>query len=195
MLEFLEGPVVEQGEDFLVLGLGGIGVRVMVPPRTVAESSGRAAVRLCTYLLFKEDGVEVYGFATQEEREMFVGLLSVPKVGPKLAFKLVAALPPTEFIQALRQGDLSALDQIKGIGRRTAQRVMMELSERLAKIAPPVPTPLGEKETIVLRALTGKALGFTEAEARKALSQLRRECPDAPVEEMIRRALALLSGS
>ena len=99
-----------------------------------------------------------------------------------------------EVVAAIRRGDLSALEQVKGIGRRTAQRIMVELSERLAKVVPATPTPLSEKETVVLRALTSKALGFSEAEARKALELVRKECgPDAPVEEMIRRALQVLS--
>jgi Holliday junction DNA helicase RuvA len=195
MLEFIEGAVVERGEGFLVLGLGGVGLRVTVPPRTVQEWAHAASVRLFTHLAVREDTCEIYGFQTREEREMFVGLLSVPQLGPRIAFRLVAALPPQEFAAAVRRGDLSTLEQVRGIGRRTAQRVVMELSERLAKVAPPVPTPLGEKEGVVLRALTGKALGFSEAEARKALDRLRRECPDAPVEEMIRRALSFLSGT
>ena len=194
MLEYLEGPVVERGEDFLVLGLGGVGIRVTVPSRT-AEAAESALTRLYTHLIVREDTLELYGFATREEREMFAGLLSVPQLGPRLAFRIVAALPPEELASAVRNGDLSALEQVKGIGRRTAQRVMVELAGRLSKIAPPVITPLGEKEQVVLRALTSKALGFSESEARKALDRLRRECPDAPVEEMIRRALSMLSSS
>jgi len=194
MLEYLEGPVVERGEEFLVLGLGGVGIRVAVPPRTV-EAAEPALTRLYTHLIVRDDALELYGFATREEREMFAGLLSVPQLGPRLAFRLVSALPPEELASAVRSGDLSALEQVKGIGRRTAQRVMVELAGRLSKIAAPVPTPLGEKEQVVLRALTSKALGFSESEARKALDQLRRECPQAPVEEMIRRALSILSSS
>jgi Holliday junction DNA helicase RuvA len=192
MLEFLEGPVAERGEDFLVLLLGGVGLRVTVPPRT-AGSADTTLVKLYTQLIVRDDGLELFGFATREEREMFAGLLTVPQLGPKLAFRLVAALPPEELLAAIRNGDLSALEQVKGIGRRTAQRVMVELAGRLAKLAPPVVTPLSEKEQVVLKALTSKALGFSEAEARRALEKLRRECPQAPVEELIRRALVLLS--
>jgi Holliday junction DNA helicase RuvA len=192
MLEFLEGPVAERGEDFLVLLFGGVGLKVTVPPRT-AGSADTTLVKLYTQLIVRDDGLELFGFATREEREMFAGLLTVPQLGPKLAFRLVAALPPEELLAAIRNGDLSALEQVKGIGRRTAQRVMVELAGRLAKLAPPVVTPLSEKEQVVLKALTSKALGFSEAEARRALEKLRRECPQAPVEELIRRALVLLS--
>lgn len=194
MLEFLEGPVTERGEDFLVLLLGGVGLKVTVPPRTVAAATP-PLMKLYTHLIVREEGLELYGFATREEREMFAGLLSVPQLGPRLAFRLVAALPPEELLAAIRAGDLSALEQVKGIGRRTAQRVMVELAGRLSKLAPPVVTPLSEKEQVVLKALTSKALGFSETEARRALEKLRRECPQAPVEELIRRALVLLSGS
>jgi len=194
MLEYVEGPVAEKGEEYLVLSLGGVGLKVTVPPRTVKDTDP-ALVRLFTHLVVREDALELYGFATREEREMFAGLLSVPQLGPRLAFRIVSALPPEELASAVRNGDLSALEQVKGIGRRTAQRVMVELAGRLSKIAPPVITPLGEKEQVVLRALTSKALGFSESEARKALDRLRRECPDAPVEEMIRRALSILSSS
>ena len=192
MFEFLEGEVVAVGEETAVLQVGGVGFRLQVPGRTATRLSG--FVKLYTHLLVSEDELSLYGFATPEERDMFVGLLSVPQLGPRLAFRLVAAMPPEEFAAAIRRGDLSALEQVKGIGHRTAQRIMVELSERLAKVVPAAPTPLSEKETVVLRALTSKALGFSEAEARKALEAIRRECaPDAPVEEMIKRALQILS--
>ncbi len=192
MFEFLEGEVVAKGEETVVLQVGGVGFRLEVPKRTVEELSG--FVKLYTHLVLSEDEFSLYGFATPQERDMFVGLLSVPQLGPRLAFRLVAAMPPEEFAAAIRRGDLSALEQVKGIGRRTAQRIMVELSERLAKVVPAVPTPLSEKETIVLRALTSKALGFSEAEARKALETVRKEfTPDMPVEEMIKRVLQVLS--
>lgn len=194
LLEYLEGPVAERGEDYLVLAVGGVGLRVQVPPRTV-EAADPTLVKLYTHLIVREDSLELYGFSTREEREMFAGLLSVPQLGPRLAFRLVSALPPEGFLAAIRNGDLSALEQVKGIGRRTAQRVLVELAGRLSKLAPPVVTPLGEKEQVVLKALTSKALGFSESEARKAVERLRRECPEASVEEMIRRALGILSGS
>ena len=192
MFEFLEGEVVAKGEETVVLQVGGVGFRIQVPKRTVGGLSG--FVKLYTHLLVGEDELSLYGFATPQERDMFVGLLSVPQLGPRLAFRLVAAMPPEEFAAAIRRGDLSALEQVKGIGRRTAQRIMVELSERLAKVVPAAPTPLSEKETVVLRALTSKALGFSEAEARKALEAVRKEfTPDMPVEEMIRRTLQVLS--
>lgn len=93
----------------------------------------------------------------------------------------------------MRQGDLSALDGVKGIGRRTAQRVMVELSEKLATWAPAGPSPTAEKAQVVVKALTSKVLGFPETEARRAVEKLVRESPDASVEELIRRALTLLA--
>ncbi len=193
MLEFVEGPIVEAGEESLVVALGGLGVRIGVPARTVAELAGSDAAQLFTHLVLREDGIELWGFATREEREMFVALLSVPQVGPKLAFRLVAALPPAELSAAVQRGDLSVLDGVKGIGRRTAQRVMVELSGKLAQWAPSAPSPRQEKAEVVVRALTSKVLGFPEAEARRAVEKLLRESPDASVEELIRRALTLLA--
>lgn len=193
MIEFLFGKVVEVGEEWVVLAVGGVGFRLSVPGRTASGLSPGMEAKLHTHLLLSEDEFSLYGFATPEEREMFVTLLSVPQVGPRLAFKLVAALPPAELVSAIRRGDLSALDSVKGIGRRTAQRVLLELSERVQKWAPPEAPPPTEKEKIVLQALTSKALGFKAEEARKALEAVRRECPDASVEEMLRRALALLA--
>jgi Holliday junction DNA helicase RuvA len=194
LLEYLEGPVAERGEDYLVVALGGVGLRITVPPRT-AQAADPALVKLYTHLIVRDDSLELYGFGSREEREMFVGLLAVPQLGPRLAFRLVAALPPEEFIAAIRAGDLSALEQVKGIGRRTAQRVLVELAGRLSKLAPPATTPLSEKEQVVLKALTSKALGFSEAEVRKALESVRGELTqDMAVEEMIRRVLSVLSG-
>lgn len=195
MIDFLQGKVMELGEESVVLSVNGVGFRLSVPSRTVATLSLGEEAKLYTHLLLSEDEFSLYGFATPEEREMFVTLLSVPQVGPRLAFKLVAALPPVEFVAAIRRGDLSALDAVKGIGRRTAQRVLLELSERVQKWAPEEAPPPSEKEKIVLQALTSKALGFKMEEARRALDLVRKECPDASVEELLRRALSLLAGS
>ena len=195
MIDFLQGKVMELGEESVVLSVNGIGFRLSVPSRTVATLSLGEEAKLYTHLLLSEDEFSLYGFATPEEREMFVTLLSVPQVGPRLAFKLVAALPPAEFVAAIRRGDLSALDAVKGIGRRTAQRVLLELSERVQKWAPEEAPPPSEKEKIVLQALTSKALGFKTEEARRALELVRKECPEASVEELLRRALSLLAGS
>jgi Holliday junction DNA helicase RuvA len=195
MIDFLQGKVMELGEESVVLSVNGVGFRLSVPSRTVATLSLGEEAKLYTHLLLSEDEFSLYGFATPEEREMFVTLLSVPQVGPRLAFKLVAALPPVDFVAAIRRGDLSALDAVKGIGRRTAQRVLLELSERVQKWAPEEAPPPSEKEKIVLQALTSKALGFKMEEARRALELVRKECPDASVEELLRRALSLLAGS
>ena len=195
MIDFLQGKVMELGEESVVLSVNGVGFRLSVPSRTVATLSLGEEAKLYTHLLLSEDEFSLYGFATPEEREMFVTLLSVPQVGPRLAFKLVAALPPVEFVAAIRRGDLSALDAVKGIGRRTAQRVLLELSERVQKWAPEEAPPPSETEKIVLQALTSKALGFKMEEARWALELVRKECPEASVEELLRRALSLLAGS
>jgi Holliday junction DNA helicase RuvA len=195
MIDFLQGKVMELGEESVVLSVNGVGFRLSVPSRTMATLSLGEEAKLYTHLLLSEDEFSLYGFATPEEREMFVTLLSVPQVGPRLAFKLVAALPPVDFVAAIRRGDLSALDAVKGIGRRTAQRVLLELSERVQKWAPEEAPPPSEKEKIVLQALTSKALGFKMEEARRALELVRKECPDASVEELLRRALSLLAGS
>lgn len=193
-MEFLHGRVAEKGEGQLVVALGGLGLKVFVPQRTVDSVSEGEEIHLYTALLAKEEGFELYGFASKEEREMFEALLSVPQVGPRLAFKLVSALPPGQFVAALRRGDLSALDGVKGIGRRTAQRVLLELSERALRWAPAEVPPEAEKEKIVLQALTSKALGFKAEEARRAVELVRKECPEASVEEMLRRALSILAG-
>jgi Holliday junction DNA helicase RuvA len=195
MIDFLQGKVMELGEESVVLSVNGVGFRLSVPSRTVATLSLGEEAKLYTHLLLSEDEFSLYGFATAEEREMFVTLLSVPQVGPRLAFKLVAALPPMEFVSAIRRGDLSALDAVKGIGRRTAQRILLELSERVQKWAPEEAPPPSETEKIVLQALTSKALGFKMEEARRALELVRKECPEASVEELLRRALSLLAGS
>jgi len=192
VVDYVEGAVAERAEEHVILAVGGVGVRVAVPARTVHGWADGETVRLLTHLILRADGVELWGFATREEREMFVALLSVPQVGPKLAFRLVSALPPAELSAAVRRGDLSVLDAVKGIGRRTAQRVMIELSDKLGKWSPAAPSPLGEKAQVVVLALTSKVLGFAEPEARRAVEKLVREVPDASVEELIRRALTLL---
>ena len=180
----LQGQVVDRGPDWLVVQVGGIGLQVTVPPPLAATSREGEEVSLLTYLLVKEGGLALYGFATAKEKEMFEALLGVAGVGPRSALALVSALGAESLAQAIEQGDVDALARAPGVGKKLAGRIVLELRGRLAMPA----LPPDQQE--VLEAL--QALGYSREEAREAL-RLADLSPDAPLEERLRAALSRLA--
>lgn len=199
MIEFINGELVELGSDYVVVETGGLGYRLLIPSSTrdeLGELDLGESVRLFTHLQVREDGFELYGFASAEERELFRLLLAVSGVGPRVALQVLSAMPPVRFRQVVLHGRTEELCQIRGIGRKTAERLILELKERLPQV------PLGEEAAVVrsdsdeeemaFQALT-RSLGFSAAEARRALEKVKADHKGRlPTEEMIKRALELI---
>ena len=183
-----------------MLDVGGVGYRVYTSRKTREElfsarrRDGAASVKLFVHLQVREGDLALYGFSTPEERELFEMLLSVAGIGPKVAISILSAATPRRLQEAILKGSVAELAAIKGIGKRTAQRLIVELKEKVAELPPGAPAvaPLDEREETALRALT-HTLGFRESEARRALERVREEYGDLPTEELIKRALARLS--
>jgi len=182
----LRGVVEESGADWLLVFVGGVGLRVQVPAST-AEALGRQGenVVLHTHLHLREDAVALYGFASAEDLRLFEMLIGVSGVGPRGALSLLSALGAEGLSDAVAAGDVPRLQQVPGIGQKMAARLVLELKGKLVgRAAAAVSTGRDDE---VVAALVG--LGYTQAEAQAAVASVPSD-GSISVEERLRRALA-----
>lgn len=180
----LQGQVAERGPDWLVVQVGGIGLQVTVPPPLASACRPGEEVCLFTHLLVRDNGLSLYGFATAKDKELFEALLGVSGVGPRSALALLSALGAEGLAQAIDQGDAEALARAPGVGRKLAERIVLELRGRLASAA------VTSEQQDLVEAL--QALGYSREEAREALRQVDLPA-DVPLEERLRAALSRLA--
>lgn len=195
MIDFLEGEVVELSENSLVLAANGVGYRVIVSKATVEALRGQTGpVKIFTHLHYTPNDLALYGFATPEERQLFELLISVSGVGPKVAMGILSATTPKYFAEAILQNRRDLLEDLKGVGRKTAERLIVELKEKIAQIpltGEPSLAPATTQEELAIKALT-RSLGFNETEARRAVARAKA-MGATTTEELVKKALALLS--
>ena len=196
MITLIEGTLVEKGEgEAVVLTAGGIGFRVNCSMNTLSllPASGQKCT-LRTYLCVKEDAMELYGFGSREERELFTRLISVSGIGPKSALQILGSMPLSDLRLAILTGDTAALSRAPGIGKKTAQRISLELKDKLTQdaltLGGEVPETVslpaeGAGDAVSEAMLALKSLGYTPQEAANALKGVKAETAD----EMIRMAL------
>lgn len=184
---FVEGQPVSAAADYLVLAVGGLGFRIFVPPSKIEELAAMPLVKLHIHMAVREDSITLYGFASEAELTAFRQLISVSGIGPKLGLAVLSAWEVDQLAQILASGDLKALTTVSGIGTKTAQRISLELKDKLKPASPDESVGL---LTNAEAALLG--LGFRANEVRPVLRGLAREC--SSVEELVRRALARLAG-
>jgi Holliday junction DNA helicase RuvA len=162
----------------LVLDVHGVGYLIQATPSVLGRGGDELTVE--TYLHVREDALQLYGFGSVEERDLFVHLLSVSGVGPKVALAIVSGSPPAELRRAIALDDTARFEAIPGIGKKTAQRVVLELKEKLAAgVVAPAPRDLTARDALV-------ELGYSVPDAERALAEVD---PDLPPEEQIREAL------
>lgn len=192
MIDAIRGEIAHVGSDHVVIDTGSVSYRIDCPSETLRQCGDRRIDQVFVHLIVREDTIQLFGFASPEERELFRKLLTVGQVGPRLALQVLSALPGRALIEAIGNGDVSRLTAVKGIGTKTAQRIVIDLRDKVSALraADAADIFLTESEETALRALTSKALGFSAREARHAIECLRGE--DLPTEELIRRALASL---
>jgi Holliday junction DNA helicase RuvA len=167
----------------LILDVNGVGYLVQATPSVLRRTGDELTVE--TYLHVREDALQLYGFGSGEERDLFVHLLSVNGVGPKVALAIVSGSTPAELRRAIALEDTARFEAIPGIGKKTAQRVVLELKEKLASAADvPEIRSAGQSELVARDALVG--LGYSLAEAERALASVD---PELPPEERVRLAL------
>jgi holliday junction DNA helicase RuvA len=190
MIASLSGTILQVEENSLVVGVGGVGLRVFVP-RTVLEDTGGAgrSIRLHTHLIVREQELSLYGFATLEDRQLFETLLGVNGVGPKVALSILSTLSPELIQGAIAREETAVLQRVPGIGKKTAERLMFQLRDKLDISQISTLSPLvGDADTDVIDILTG--LGFSIVEAQTALQNVPREV--TAVDERLQLALQYL---
>ena len=200
MYAYLNGKVAEKGPNSLVIDVNGVGYLLNVSMNTLQETPPAGeSMKVYTVLSVKEDAMELFGFATQEEKRMFARLLTISGIGPKVALSILGSMPLRDLTLAIVTGDITALSRAPGVGKRTAQRIALELKEKVDESdfssTPGVPasgfTPV--QEDAVQEALAAlQALGYTAAEAAKAVSQVRGQSDSA--NELVRLALRGMAG-
>jgi Holliday junction DNA helicase RuvA len=183
VIAFLEGEVAEKSAGRAVISVGGVGYDVQVPASTLAKLppvGGRA--RLHTRMVVRDDAMTLFGFASADERELFDLLVTVNGVGPKVALSFLSVLSPDAFRRAVRAGDLDALTLVPGVGKKVAQRVVLDLRDKLGGEVVVLEGPLADvREALV-------SLGLSAQEASDAMAALDGDV-DRPVEDLLREAL------
>jgi Holliday junction DNA helicase RuvA len=187
MIARLRGTLVEATPEGLVLDVGGVGYLVAATPSALRKAKGAEEIAVETYLHVREDTMQLYGFAERAERELFVQLLSVNGIGPKVALAIVSGSPAEELKRAIVREDTARFQAIPGIGKKTAERIVLELKEKLAAsvtIAPVGATDETDEHVVARDALV--ELGYSIADAERALAATDA---GASPEERVRQAL------
>ncbi|MCR5297528.1 MAG: Holliday junction branch migration protein RuvA [Clostridiales bacterium] len=202
MYAFIEGEVCEKANGLLVIQAAGVGWLLNCSNNTLLAAPALGEKMRCyTYLSVREDAMELFGFSSREEKEMFLQLTSVSGIGPKTALGLLGSMPLRDLNLAILLGDVNALSRAPGIGKKTAQRIALELKDKVtqADVSAPAaggavpsaaPALSADAVTEAIEALI--ALGYSSTEARNAVSQVRDKS-DKP-EELIRLALRAMAG-
>jgi Holliday junction DNA helicase RuvA len=186
MIASLRGRVEQVEEGRLIVEIGGVGLQVSVPAPVAEHARVGQAVALFTRLLVREDALALYGFETPDQRLLFDLLLGVNGVGPKVALSLLSHVPADVFRQAVARGEPERLTGIPGVGRKTAEKIVFHLKEKLQVVGGIEGGGWVEEDSDILAALT--ALGYTALEAQTAIQSLPR---DAPRDAEARLRLAL----
>ena len=181
MIALLSGEVAVRRGDHVVISCGGVGYRLAVSAETLRHVPrvGEPAT-LFTHLIVRDDALLLYGFATEQERDLFLLLLGVQSVGPKMALAVLSGGPPRELLAAVASGDTARLQAVPGIGKRTAERIVVELSE---KVGPAVSddaiviTRTDDPRALAREGLLG--LGFSQAEIDSLLAGAAGDTPEA----------------
>jgi holliday junction DNA helicase RuvA len=187
MIARLRGRLVANTPEGLVLDVGGVGYLVAATPAAARTAERENEASLHTYLHVREDALQLYGFADASERELFVQLLSVNGIGPKVALAIVSGSPVAELRRAIALEDSARFQAIPGIGKKTAERIVLELKEKLAAA---VPEPGGSRSAVGTPHVVARdalvELGWSVVEAERALAETD---PNTSPEERVRQAL------
>lgn len=208
MIEFVKGRIADIAHQYVVVEVQGIGYRVFCP--FPAKLKLGEEICLYTHHHVREDALQLYGFPTREEREVFELLIEVSGVGPKAALGMLSVARPEELVRAIEEEDLASLTQLPGVGKKTAQRLVIDLKEKVKSLAiglsarnasrqaetekPPAVLPAADDQTAGLLKEALLALGYSEKEAALALAACKAELAAGwPVEQLLRIALRSLA--
>jgi Holliday junction DNA helicase RuvA len=196
MIGYLRGALLSVSPERVLLDVQGVGYEVAVPLSTfyeIEKRGGDAPVGLFIHTHLREDGIALFGFWTEREKRIFERLIGVSGIGPRLARVILSGMPPDEFLSALAGGDLGRLSTIPGIGKKTAERLILELKDKMKELAAELPpsTKASTSDPDVVSALVN--LGYKPPQAERAVAEARRERPDAAFHDLLRASLNRLS--
>ncbi|MBM6889709.1 Holliday junction branch migration protein RuvA [Bacteroides caecigallinarum] len=198
MIEYIKGKLDDVTPTMAVVDCNGVGYGVNISLNTFSAIQGKGDVKLYIYEAIREDAYVLYGFATKQERELFLMLITVSGIGGNTARMILSALSPSELCNVISSGNEKLLKMVKGIGLKTAQRIIVELKDKIQNIGVEstgnVSTPISAANNEIyeeaVAALT--MLGFAQAPSQKVVGQILHEEPDAPVQKVIKIALTRL---
>jgi len=193
MIHHLKGQLIEKNPTYVVIECNGIGYSVNISLHTFSLISDSESVSLYTHLQVKEDSHTLYGFAEKSEREIFRLLISVSGVGTNTARMMLSSLQPREVTDAIASGNVPTIQSVKGIGAKTAQRIILDLKDKVLKV-------LGDDEVFISQSNTNKEealsaleiLGYNRRQAGKVVEKILKEDPESTVESIIKLALKKL---
>jgi holliday junction DNA helicase RuvA len=198
MIGYLQGRLLDSGPERVLLDVGGVGYEVHIPLSTFYElekQAGAERVALYIYTHLREDEIALFGFSSVREKQLFEKLLGVGGIGPRLARVILSGMPPDDLISALAGGDLGRLATIPGVGKKTAERMVLELREKMRELVAtsstvPPSTPAAPADDVVSALVN---LGYKASLAERAVADARRDRPDAAFHELLRASLNRLS--
>ena len=190
MIAHIQGKLVEKIPTEVVIDCGGVGYHINISLHTYSLLPTADFIKLYTYVQIKEDAHTLFGFMEKTEREIFKMLLSVSGIGASIARTMLSSLEPKQVIQAIASGDVATIQSIKGIGVKTAQRVIIELKDKVLKLYDLEEVSFVQNNTNKDEALSAlEVLGFVRKAAEKVVEKIAREHPEATVEFIIKQAL------
>ncbi len=196
MIEYIKGEIVELTPTRMILECGGIGYELNISLNTYSAFNGKTSGKLYIYEVIREDAHALFGFAAREERELFLLLISVSGVGPNTARMILSSLSPSELVTAIGSKDEAALTAVKGIGLKTAQRILVELRNKVKTLGAAVgetPSAAPASGAVAEEAVAALVmLGFQKAASQKAVASILRSTPSLAVEQVIKTALRML---
>jgi Holliday junction DNA helicase RuvA len=201
MIAFLSGKLLEKSANSVIVDVGGVGYEVTIPLSTfydLGEVGSEVQLRIYTHV--REDAIQLFGFKTNRERDLYLRLISVQGVGAKSGITMLSGMSADEMIAAIRSNNLAKLTSIPGVGRKTAERVVIELRDKVAELdrglspgdkLTTTPLPADAIFADALSALIN--LGYQRALAEKALTQAAHDGTETTVQKLLRRALQILA--
>jgi Holliday junction DNA helicase RuvA len=193
MISSIRGEVLDVALDHVVIEAAGVGYKLMAAPSTLATLRRGSEARLITAMIVREDSMTLYGFPDADARDLFLTLLGVSGVGPKIALATLAVYDAQTLRQALADGDVTALTRVPGIGKRSAERLVLELRDKIGPVGTSVMSPALNGHSIrgpVVEALVG--LGFAARQAEEATDKVLANEPESTTSTALRSALSLL---
>jgi Holliday junction DNA helicase RuvA len=197
MIGYLQGTLLRADPERLLLDVHGVGYEVNVPLSTWYEIEKRRdePVRLFIHTHLREDGIALFGFWTEREKALFERLIGVNGIGPRLARVILSGMAPDDLLGAIARGDLGRLATIPGVGKKTAERMVLELREKMRELAAGLPEEAAAAavpaDQDVVSALVN--LGYKASLAERVVAEVRREKPDAAFNDLLRASLNRLS--